>query len=103
MTHTVRGPLILGDWEIAIQSPEGGAGEPVGVYVMRPRIFNTGQVILGWVALFAETGDNKYGYIRVSQPLNMLNIKPVMRFIRILNARNSVNFCTIFPCAKDSS
>ena len=33
----------------------------------------------------------------------MLNIKPVMRFIRISNARNSVNFCTIFPCAKDSS
>ncbi len=44
-----------------------------------------------------------YGYIRISQPLNMLNIKPVMRFIRISNARNSVNFCTIFPCAKDSS
>ena len=46
---------------------------------------------------------NLYCYIRISQPLNMLNIKPVMRFIRISNARNSVNFCTIFPCAKDSS
>jgi hypothetical protein len=44
-----------------------------------------------------------FGYIRISQLLNMLNIKPVMRFIRISNARNSVNFCTIFPCAKDSS
>ena len=43
------------------------------------------------------------GYIRNSQPLNMLNIKPVMRFIRISNERNSVNFCTIFPCAKNSS
>jgi MoaA/NifB/PqqE/SkfB family radical SAM enzyme/predicted SAM-dependent methyltransferase len=50
----------MGDWEIAIQSPEGGAGEPVGVYGLRPRIFNTGQVILGWVALYRETGDRQY-------------------------------------------
>ena len=41
---------------------------------------------------------DKYGYIRISQQMNMLNIKPVMCFIRI-----SVNFFTIFPCAKDSS
>ena len=45
----------------------------------------------------------KKGYIRISQPLNMLNIKQVKRFILISNARNSVKFCTIFPCAKDSS
>ena len=34
---------------------------------------------------------------------NLKKNEPVMRFIRISNARNSVNFCTIFPCAKDSS
>lgn len=52
--------IDMGDWEIAIQSPEGGAGEPVGVYGMRPRVFNTGQVMIGWVALYAETGHQKY-------------------------------------------
>ncbi|QTA87910.1 Radical SAM domain-containing protein [Desulfonema magnum] len=52
--------IDMGNWEIAIQSPEGGAGEPVGVYGLRPRVFNTGQVIIGWVALYAETGDQKY-------------------------------------------
>jgi rhamnogalacturonyl hydrolase YesR len=50
----------MGDWEIAIQSPEGGAGEPVGVYGLRPRIFNTGQVMIGWLALYEETGNTKY-------------------------------------------
>jgi len=27
----------MGDWEVNIQAPEGGAGEPVGVYGLRPR------------------------------------------------------------------
>jgi len=52
--------IDMGDWEIAIQSPEGGAGEPVGVYGLRPRIFNTGQVMIGWLALYEETGNAKY-------------------------------------------
>lgn len=52
--------IDMGDWEIAIQEPEGGTGEPVGVYGLRPRIFNTGQVILGWAALYRETGGDKY-------------------------------------------
>jgi len=52
--------IDMGDWEIAIQSPEGGIGEPVGVYGLRPRVFNTGQVILGWLALYTETGQSKY-------------------------------------------
>jgi len=52
--------IDMGDWEIAIQSPEGGAGEPFGVYGLRPRIFNTGQVLIGWISLFKETGRSKY-------------------------------------------
>ena len=50
----------MGDWERDIQSPEGGAGEPFGSYGLRPRVFNTGQVILGWVALFRKTGHEHY-------------------------------------------
>ncbi|MZP29459.1 methyltransferase domain-containing protein [Heliobacterium undosum] len=52
--------IEMGDWEIAIQSPEGGAGEPVGVFGLRPRVFNTAQVLLGWMALWRETEDDKY-------------------------------------------
>jgi hypothetical protein len=52
--------MEMGDWEISIQAPEGGVGEAFGRYGLRPRIFNTGQVILGWAALYNETGFAKY-------------------------------------------
>ena len=52
--------LHMGDWEIAIQTPEGGAGEPVGVSGLRPRVFNTGQVLLGWVALYRSTSSPRF-------------------------------------------
>lgn len=48
----------IGDWEIAIQAPNGGVLSRPG----RPetRVFNTGQVILGWLALFERTQDVHY-------------------------------------------
>jgi predicted SAM-dependent methyltransferase len=52
--------ITMGDWEIAIQTPDGGTGEPVGLYGLRPRVFNTAQVILGWMALYKQTGQDKY-------------------------------------------
>ena len=55
-----RMAIEMGDWEIRIQSVEGGAGEPIGVCITRPRIFNTGQVMLGWLSLYKETGKEKY-------------------------------------------
>lgn len=50
----------MGDWELAIQAANGGAGEPYGLYGYMPRIFNTGQVMLGWLALYKETGNSAY-------------------------------------------
>jgi hypothetical protein len=46
------------DWEIAIQAPNGGVLSRPG----RPetRVFNTGQVVLGWCALSERTGDPRY-------------------------------------------
>jgi len=49
----------MGDWEIRIQAVSGGGGEPLGRYD-HPRVFNTGQIILGWVALFRATEDQRY-------------------------------------------
>lgn len=48
------------DWEIDIQAPDGGVGEPLGHFIKRPRVFNTGQVLLGWTALARQTGDRRY-------------------------------------------
>src|SRR5256885_13178259 len=47
-------------WEIAIQLPTGAVrggviGEPES-----PAVFNTGQVLLGWLAAFEETGDESF-------------------------------------------
>jgi Squalene-hopene cyclase C-terminal domain len=52
--------IAMGDWEITIQAPEGGVGEAFGRYGLRPRVFNTSQVILGWAALYDETGQDRY-------------------------------------------
>ncbi len=48
----------IGDWEIEIQTPGGGVlSSPLHSYT---RVFNTGQVILGWCALYDKTRDDKY-------------------------------------------
>jgi len=50
--------LKIGDWEIAIQTPSGGIlSNPERSEV---RVFNTGQVMLGWCALFNATFEKKY-------------------------------------------
>src|SRR5262245_30552464 len=47
-------------WEVAIQLPSGAVrggviGEPES-----PAVFNTGQVIFGWLAAYAETRDDAF-------------------------------------------
>lgn len=44
-------------WEIAIQLPSGAVRGGVIGAPPSPAVFNTGQVILGWVAALEETGD----------------------------------------------
>lgn len=48
----------IGDWEIAIQAPDGGILS--STELPQTRVFNTGQVILGWCALYERTRDEKY-------------------------------------------
>ena len=48
----------LGNWEIKIQTQSGGVlSSPVESYT---RVFNTGQVILGWCTLYERTHDRNY-------------------------------------------
>jgi len=55
----VRIAQAMGDWEISIKAINGAAGEPIG-WFHRPRVFNTGMVLLGWLALFCTTGETRY-------------------------------------------
>jgi hypothetical protein len=48
----------IGDWEIAIQAPNGGVYS--STVLKQTRVFNTGQVMLGWCALHEHTGDERY-------------------------------------------
>lgn len=48
----------IGDWEIDIQAPNGGTFS--SEVLRQTRVFNTGQVILGWCVLFERTGEAKY-------------------------------------------
>ena len=43
----------IGEWEISIQSPDGAVFS--SPKILNKRIFNTGQVILGWIDLFERT------------------------------------------------
>jgi hypothetical protein len=53
-----RRAIQLGDWEIEIQPSSGGIlSSPDVSYT---RVFNTGQVMLGWCALYERTRDDKY-------------------------------------------
>lgn len=54
----VKRAVQLGDWEIEIQHPSGGIlSNPKFSHT---RVFNTGQVILGWCALYERIKDTKY-------------------------------------------
>ncbi|MGE0131175.1 MAG: hypothetical protein AB7U82_24105 [Blastocatellales bacterium] len=53
----------MADWEIEVQLPCGGVqgGHYVGSNSDRqPVVFNTGQVILGWLRAYSETANEKY-------------------------------------------
>jgi hypothetical protein len=49
----------MGQWELDIQLPSGAVRGAQGLNTY-PIVFNTGQVILGWIALFRATGDPRY-------------------------------------------
>ncbi len=49
----------IGDWEIEIQMPDGAVrgGQGINDY---PIVFNTGQVMIGWNALYRETATPRF-------------------------------------------
>ena len=55
-----KAALAMAEWELTVQTPEGGFP---GHFVDRahpPVVFNTGQVIFGLVAAHAATGDDRF-------------------------------------------
>jgi len=52
--------IRMADWEIDIQLPSGAVMGSVVTASPSPAVFNTGQVIFGWLASYQRTGDEKY-------------------------------------------
>ncbi len=52
--------VAMGDWQIAIQLPEGAVMG--GTYNINPTpaVFNTGMVLLGWAALIRRVGEERF-------------------------------------------
>jgi uncharacterized protein YyaL (SSP411 family) len=56
----VERSMRMADWEIDIQLPSGAVMGSVVTAPPSPAVFNTGQVIFGWLAAFINSGDQKY-------------------------------------------
>ena len=52
--------IRMADWEIDIQLPSGAIMGSVVTATPSPAVFNTGQVIFGWLAAYQRAGDEKY-------------------------------------------
>lgn len=52
--------LEMGDWESAIQMSSGAVMGGMFSSTPTPAIFNTGMVLLGWAALYRETGVDRF-------------------------------------------
>lgn len=55
-----RRAIRMADWEIEVQMPCGAVQGGIIGMPPTPAVFNTGQVILGWVRAAQETGDHRY-------------------------------------------
>jgi len=51
--------IEMADWEIKIQLKTGAVRGGMGINNY-PIVFNTGQVILGWISIYNKTNDKKY-------------------------------------------
>lgn len=52
--------IEMGDWEIAVQLPEGAVMGGKFNTSPAPAVFNTGMVLLGWSALILRTGEERF-------------------------------------------
>jgi hypothetical protein len=56
----LRRAIEMGDWEIAVQLPEGAVMGGKFNMAPSPAVFNTGMVLLGWSALIARTKEKRF-------------------------------------------
>ena len=94
--------IEMGEWELEIQSPDGGTGDYLGFYAsntLKPRNFNTGQVMLGYLSLHELTRNEKYltaAKTSAEYVINTLNSEGTWNFSQF-NTPKSYNIRVAWP------
>jgi uncharacterized protein YyaL (SSP411 family) len=60
VSESARRAVRMADWESRVQMASGAVQGGTIADAPTPAVFNTGQVIFGWVRAFRETGDRHY-------------------------------------------
>lgn len=58
--EAIHRAIQMADWEIDVQLPSGAVRSGAMGSKVGPAVFNTGQVLFGWVAAYQATGDERY-------------------------------------------
>lgn len=59
-TDLVQRAIRMADWECEVQLPNGAVKGGTVDEPATPAVFNTGQVLFGWVRAYQETGNERY-------------------------------------------
>lgn len=68
----------MADWELTVQLKNGAIPCGCDIGGTKPLVFDTGQVIFGWVRSYKETGDDKYKKLPRRQQTGLLKYKMKM-------------------------
>lgn len=52
--------IRMADWEIEVQLPSGAVRSGLVSSKVGPAVFNTGQVLFGWISAYQATGEERY-------------------------------------------
>jgi hypothetical protein len=75
--------IEMGDWEIAVQLPEGAVMGGKFNTAPTPAVFNTGMVLLGWSALVSRTGEERFRFAAARAADWLLSVQePDGRWVR---------------------
>jgi nitrogen fixation protein FixH len=84
------------EWECAIQLPSGAVRGGVVGQPTSPAVFNTGQVIFGWLSAYAETGDAKFELAAVSAARYLVSVLDDDGIWRRDNSRFALSHATLY-------
>jgi hypothetical protein len=84
------------EWECAIQLPSGAVRGGVIGQPTSPAVFNTGQVIFGWLSAHAETGEPRFALAALAAARYLVSILDDDGIWRRDNSRFALSHATLY-------